>query len=166
MLADKNAKKSTAKLTEADLNHFLMLMNQRGLNITKQRINIAKIVFGMKGHHSVEEIYLKVHQKVPSIGQTTVYRTIKLLCDVGLMEELQVGDGMARYEVVTTKEHHDHLVCKECGKTIEFHLPDIEKIQSELAQEHGFTLLDHHHLLIGICSACTDKAEKVEKKKY
>ncbi len=165
MPAEKTIKKSTAKLTEADLNHFLMLMNQRGLNITKQRINIAKVVFSMRGHHSVEEIYLKVHQKVPSIGQTTVYRTIKLLCDVGLMEELQVGDGMARYEVVTSKEHHDHLVCKECGKTVEFHLPSIEKIQNELASEHGFTLLDHHHLLIGLCTECNSKADKAQKKK-
>ncbi len=163
MSTEKSPKKSTAKLTEADLNHFLMLMNQRGMNITKQRINIAKIVFGMKGHHSVEEIYLKVHQKVPSIGQTTVYRTIKLLCDVGLMEELQVGDGMARYEVVTTKEHHDHLVCKECGMTIEFNLPDIEKIQNDLAKEHGFTLLDHHHLLIGLCPDCQNKLDKAKK---
>ena len=150
-------KKSPAKITEEGVNHFLMLMNQRGLNTTKQRINIAKIFFGMKGHHSLEDIYQKVHQRVPSIGQTTVYRTIKLLCDVGLVEELQVGDGLARYEVVTAKQHHDHLVCKDCGKTIEFHLPEIEKIQQELAESHGFRLLDHHHVLLGICSDCTKK---------
>ena len=150
-------KKSAAKATEEGVNHFLMLMNQRGLNTTKQRINIAKIFFGMKGHHSLEEIYQKVHQRVPSIGQTTIYRTIKLLCDVGLVEELQVGDGFARYEVVTAKQHHDHLVCKYCGKTVEFNLPEVEKKQQELAELHKFKLIDHRHILLGICSDCIKK---------
>ena len=152
-------KKSAAKMTEEGVNHFLMLMNQRGLNTTKQRINIAKIFFGMKGHHSLEEIYQKVHQRVPSIGQTTVYRTIKLLCDIGLVEELLVGDGFARYEVVTSKQHHDHLVCKHCGKTVEFNLPEVEIIQQELAEQHGFKLVDHHHILLGICADCTKKCK-------
>lgn len=150
-------KKSLAKMTEEGVNHFLMLMNQRGLNTTKQRINIAKIFFGMKGHHSLEEIYQKVYQRVPSIGQTTVYRTIKLLCDVGLAEELQVGDGFTRYEVVTAKQHHDHLVCKDCGKTVEFNLPEVEKIQQDLAELHGFKLLEHHHILLGMCAVCQKK---------
>ena len=134
-----------------------MLMNQRGLNTTKQRINIAKVFFSMKGHHSLEDIYQRVHQRVPSIGQTTVYRTVKLLCDIGLAEELQVGDGFARYEIVSAKQHHDHLVCKYCGKTVEFHLPEVEKIQQELAESHGFKLLDHHHILLGICPECAKK---------
>ncbi len=150
-------KKSAAKIAEEGVNHFLMLMNQRGLNTTKQRINIAKVFFSMKGHHSLEDIYQKVSQKFSSIGQTTVYRTIKLLCEVGLAEELQVGDGFARYEPVTSKQHHDHLICKTCGKTVEFTSPEIEKFQNELALEHGFSLLDHHHILIGICADCEEK---------
>ncbi len=150
-------KKSNAKIAEEGVNHFLMLMNQRGLNTTKQRINIAKIFFTMKGHHSLEDIYQKVSQKVPSIGQTTVYRTIKLLCEVGLAEELQVGDGFARYEPVTTKQHHDHLICKQCGKTVEFSSPEIEKWQNDLATEHEFKLLEHHHILIGLCADCEKK---------
>lgn len=154
------SKKSTAKMTEEGINHFLDLMNQRGLNTTTQRLHIAKIFFSMKGHHSLEEIYHKIHNKVPTIGQTTVYRTIKLLVEVGLAEELQVGDGFARYEVTTQKQHHDHLVCKECGKTVEFHLPEVEKIQNELAKEHGFTLYNHHHILIGICSNCAKSKAK------
>ncbi len=150
-------KKSVAKIAEEGVNHFLMLMNQRGLNTTKQRINIAKIFFTMKGHNSLEDIYQKVSQKVPSIGQTTVYRTIKLLCEVGLAEELQIGDGFARYEPVTTKQHHDHLICKGCGKTIEFSSPEIEKLQNELASEYKFNLIDHHHILIGMCEDCEKK---------
>lgn len=150
-------KKGTGKLAEEGLNNFLMLMDQRGLNTTKQRINIAKIFFCMAGHHSLEEIYQEVHKKHPSIGQTTVYRTIKLLCEVGLAEELHVGEGFARYEVSTAKQHHDHLVCKECGKTVEFTLPEVEKIQNDLAKSHGFVLLDHQHILLGVCEDCRKK---------
>lgn len=150
-------KKGTGKLAEEGLNNFLMLMDQRGLNTTKQRINIAKIFFCMAGHHSLEEIYQEVHKRHPSIGQTTVYRTIKLLCEVGLAEELHVGEGFARYEVSTAKQHHDHLVCKECGKTVEFTLPEVEKIQNELARSHGFVLLDHQHILLGVCEDCRKK---------
>lgn len=155
-------KKSMMKLTEEGVNHFLMLMNQRGLNTTQQRVHIARIFFTMKGHHSLEEIYQKIHAKIPSIGQTTVYRTVKLLVEVGLAEELQVGDGFARYEVTTQKQHHDHLVCKECGKTVEFNLPEVEKIQNDLAKLHGFILSDHHHILRGVCGNCT-KLKQTEK---
>lgn len=150
-------KKGAVKTAEEGLNNFLMLMDQRGLNTTKQRVNIAKVFFCMVGHHSLEEIYQEVHKKHPSIGQTTVYRTIKLMCEVGLAEELHVGEGFARYEVSTAKQHHDHLVCKECGKTVEFSLPEVEKIQNELAQSHGFVLLDHHHILLGVCEDCRKK---------
>lgn len=150
----EKTKRSTAKQAEDGVSNFLLLMNARGLNTTQQRIQIAKIFFAMQGHHSLEEIYNAVNKKVPSIGQTTVYRTIKLLVDVGLANELQVGDGFARYEVVTEKQHHDHLVCKSCGKTVEFHLPEVETIQNELAAKHGFKLLEHNHILIGICENC------------
>lgn len=149
--------KTGSVIVEKDLNHFLILMDQKGLNTTKQRVNIAKVFFCMQDHHSLEEIYSEVHKKYPSIGQTTVYRTIKLLCEVGLAKELHAGEGFARYEVNTAKQHHDHLVCKECGKTVEFIMPEVEKIQTEIAKQHGFTLLDHHHILLGICLDCQKK---------
>ena len=154
----KNIGKNTHDpVMENDLNHFLALMSQRGLNTTKQRVNIAKIFFCMQGHHSLEEICQEVRKTYPGIGQTTVYRTIKLMCEVGLAEELHVGENFARYEVCIGKQHHDHLVCTACVKTIEFHLPEIEKYQKEIAEKNGFTLLDHRHILLGICEKCRAK---------
>ncbi len=154
MEQEKEHKKSNAKQVEENVNHFLMLMNKQGLNTTSQRINIAKVFFSMQGHHSLEEIYQKVSRKYPGTGQTTVYRTVKLLCEVGLAEELQIGSGMARYETTNANQHHDHIICKNCGKTLEFNAPEIEKIQNEIANSHGFRLIDHNHILIGICSDC------------
>ena len=156
----KNTQKKNNAVVEKDLNHFLMLMDQKGLNTTKQRINIAKVFFCMADHHSLEEIYSEVHKKYPSIGQTTVYRTIKLLCEVELARELHVGEGFARYEVNTAKQHHDHLVCKECGKTVEFPMPEVEQIQRDIAKQHGFELFDHQHILLGICADCLQKKNK------
>ena len=94
-----------------------------------------KYFFACQGHHSLEEICQEVRKTYPGIGQTTVYRTIKLMCEVGLAEELHVGENFARYEVCIGKQHHDHLVCTACGKTIEFHLPEIEKYQKEIAEK-------------------------------
>ncbi len=133
---------------------FLRFMASRGLNVTSQRQAIAEIFFSLTGHHSLEEIYQQIFRRDPSIGQTTVYRTLKLLCEAGLASELHFGDGMARYEPARPDGHHDHLICQKCGKTVEICDERIEKIQKELAERYGFSLLGHVHNLYGLCDAC------------
>ena len=71
-----------------------------------------------------------------------------------MIDKLDIGDGKARYEYNSNFDHHDHLICNSCGKIIEFHDDDIEKLQKRIASEHGFNLLDHSHKLFGICGDC------------
>lgn len=136
---------------------FLRYMADQGLNVTRQRLRIAEIFFAMQGHHTLDELYGIIRGSEPGIGQTTVYRTLKLLCEAGLALELQFGDGAARFEPVNAKEHHDHLICQSCGKTVEVHSDAIEALQKDLAAEYGYHLLGHAHYLYGLCPACRRK---------
>ena len=109
------------------------------------------------GHHSLEEFYQHVQKLDPRIGQTTVYRTLKLLCDAGMATEIHFSDGITRYEVAAPDSHHDHIVCQSCGKIVEIYDPRIEKLQQELTRKHGFLLLRHVHILSGLCADCQKK---------
>jgi Fur family ferric uptake transcriptional regulator len=95
-----------------------------------------------------------VRDQYPNIGYTTVYRTMKLLCDAGLASERHFDDGITRYEI--EQEHHDHLVCVKCGKIIEFECAMIERTQNQIAERYHFRVLRHRHELYGHCEACRD----------
>lgn len=133
---------------------FLRYMADQGLNVTRQRLRIAEMFFSMPGHHTLDELYSVMRRSEPGLGQTTVYRTLKLLCEAGLALELQFGDGVARFEPVKVKAHHDHLICQKCGKTEEFRSEAIEVLQRELADSRGYQLLGHAHYLYGLCPEC------------
>jgi Fur family ferric uptake transcriptional regulator len=122
------------------------------LKHTKQREAILEVFLNVRGHITGEELYQRVSEQFPTIGYTTVYRTMKLLCDAGLAIERHFDDGVTRYEV--EQEHHDHLVCLRCGKIVEFECQMIEKAQDEIVQRYGFTLLRHRHELYGHCPDC------------
>jgi Fur family ferric uptake transcriptional regulator len=95
-----------------------------------------------------------VRRKYPGIGYTTVYRTMKLLCEAGLASERHFDDGVTRFEI--EHEHHDHLVCLRCGKIVEFECSMIESAQDRIVNEYGFRLLRHRHELYGHCPSCRD----------
>ena len=95
--------------------------------------------------------------KEPRIGYATVYRTLKLLKECGLAYERHFGDGVSRYEVAWDDEHHDHLICIDCGKIVEFEDEGIEKLQHDVAAKHGFTLVRHRLELYGMCPDCQAK---------
>lgn len=148
----------TAKSEQTSLSDFLDFMNRKRLNTTAQRRTIAEKFFALPGHHSLEEFYRHILQLDSGIGQTTVYRTLKLLCDAGLATEIHFADGITRYEIAKPDSHHDHLVCLKCGKIVEICDARIEAIQRELAEAHGFRLSGHVHNLYGLCEACRPKA--------
>jgi Fur family ferric uptake transcriptional regulator len=113
--------------------------------------------FASDGHLSIEELLDEVRLKEPRIGYATVYRTLKLLKECGLAFERHFGDGVSRYEVAWSNEHHDHLICVECEKIIEFEDDDIEVLQHQVAAKHGFKLVRHKLELYGVCPDCRAK---------
>lgn len=133
---------------------FLKHIQKQGLKRTAQRDLILDVFLRTEGHLSGEDLYRLVHEKDPSVGQTTVYRTLRLLTDAGLAREVRFGDGRAHYEHNYKHQHHDHMICKECGKIIEFYSPELEAIQDAMAVKHRFELTSHLLRMIGICSDC------------
>ncbi|MFV1956655.1 MAG: Fur family transcriptional regulator [bacterium] len=124
------------------------------LKLTPQRVSILDAFLESEGHVSSEELYDLIKQDDPSIGQATVYRTMKLLVDAGLARSVDLGDGTVRYEQKLGHEHHDHLVCNRCGVHVEFVDTVIEELQEDLAKRHGFRLSGHRMILYGFCADC------------
>jgi Fur family ferric uptake transcriptional regulator len=129
-------------------------LESHNLKHTKQREAILDSFLEASGHVTSEELFQNVRESHPNIGYTTVYRTMKLLCDAGLAIERHFEDGITRYEI--EHEHHDHLVCTRCGKIIEFECAMIESAQNQIADQYRFHVLRHRHELYGHCSSCRD----------
>jgi Fur family ferric uptake transcriptional regulator len=130
-------------------------ISQKGLKSTRQREIILDAFLSSDRHLSIEELYLKLRAKHPSIGYATVYRSLKLFAESGIAREMQFGDGQTRYEQMTEGEHHDHLVCTRCGSIIEFENQAIEQLQSEVARQHQFLVQTHKLELYGLCAKCS-----------
>jgi Fur family ferric uptake transcriptional regulator len=137
------------------LEQFREFIRVRGLKSTRQRDDIASWFFGHKGHLSAEQIYREVKAIHPGIGFSTVYRTMKLLVEAGLVSERHFSDAEALYENVTG--HHDHCICTSCGAIIEFENEKIEELQRMVAERHGFLLTSHKMELYGLCSPCRQR---------
>jgi len=135
---------------------------KQGLRSTRQRDIILDVFLASHQHLSIEELYLKVRAANPGIGFATVYRTVKLLTEAGVARELTLENGQSRYEHQLANEHHDHLICTQCGDIVEFEDEVIERIQKEIALRHGFKLLSHRMNLFGICPLCIAKKKAAD----
>jgi len=129
-------------------------ISENNLKITKQRRIVLKSFLECKNHISVEELYNLVLKTEPKIGLATVYRTLALLTKSGLALEMDFGDGQKRYESSYRSFHHDHMVCTECGKILEFNHPLIEKYQEEVAKQKDFKITSHKLDIFGLCQDC------------
>jgi len=140
------------------LNELKNVLQKRNLKYTKQREIILKTLFEHCGHHSPEEIYLFIKNSNPNlnIGIATVYRTLSLFEEEGLADSISFGKDGKKYEI-GHKSHHDHLVCSECGKIIEFVDDIIESRQIEVAKKYNFKMQSHIMKIIGICEDCQNK---------
>jgi Fur family ferric uptake transcriptional regulator len=133
-------------------------LEEHNLKSTKQREAILDVFLRASGHVTSDELYQQVRAAHPGIGYTTVYRTMKLLCDAGLAAERHFDDGITLFEIA--HEHHDHLVCTRCGKIIEFECGMIEDTQNQIANRYGFRVLRHRHELYGHCEDCREDTPK------
>src|SRR4029077_704300 len=142
---------------------FLSHIQKQGLKRTAQRDLILDVFLRTEDHLSSEDLYRLVRNQDPRVGQTTVYRTLRLLTDAGLAREVRFGDGRAHYEHNYKHQHHDHMICSECGKIIKFYSPELEAIQDAMAAKYKFELTEHLLRMIGICADCRQQAR--EKKR-
>ena len=125
------------------------LCAERGLRITEQRRIIARVLSESEDHPDVEQLHKRASAVDPKISIATVYRTVRLFEDAGILDRHDFGDGRARYEA-TPEAHHDHLIDVETGKVVEFVDPELEALQRQIAEKLGYRLVDHRMELYGV----------------
>jgi len=138
---------------------FKQYLKEKGLLFSKQREQILKIFMKAKSHLTIDDLYNSVRKKNPRIGLATVYRTMRVICDCDLAEEVDFGDGVKRFEHKFHRQHHHHLVCIKCGRVIEVRSGKIESLQKKLAKQHNFAATKDTMKIFGLCSKCKNKQE-------
>ena len=129
------------------------LLKEKGVRLTTQRQLVVRRAVAYL-HFTAEELVKDVHSIDPSVARGTVYRTLALLHQAGVVEKHDFRYGAPNYEVTFAKAHHDHLMCVQCGEIIEFQEPRIETLQQAVVQRFGYQLLSHTHKLYGLCRTC------------
>lgn len=140
------------KEAEATFTEFL---EKKSLKLTSQRRTILRQAVEAPGHFSAEKLLDLSKKKDSTISKATVYRTLALLKEGGILEEQDFGDGKKVYERAQGRKHHDHLVCIKCGKIIEFENDAIETLQDAEAGRHNFRIVYHSLKLFGFCKNCS-----------
>jgi Fur family ferric uptake transcriptional regulator len=121
----------------------------KGLRMTDQRRIVARVIGAAEDHPDVEELYTRAAAIDPRISIATVYRTVKLFEEAGILDRLEFGDGRARYEDAE-RDHHDHMIDMNSGRVIEFVDPEIEALQQRIADRLGYRLVGHRLELYGV----------------
>ena len=122
---------------------------EKGMRMTDQRRVVARVLSLAHDHPDVEELYRRAHEVDPHISIATVYRTVRLFEEAGIIARLDFRDGRSRYEEAP-ETHHDHLIDMKTGKVVEFVDEEIEKLQAAIARKLGYTLVDHRLELYGV----------------
>ncbi len=131
-----------------------------GLKHTEQRDTILRAFLETREHLSTDELHRLVKKQDPGIGFTTVYRTLKLLAECGLASEVAFHDGITRYEHQYNRRNHHHMVCTECGGSVEFFSPEVRRLEQEIGRKHHYLTTRHTFQIYGICSNCRSGREK------
>ncbi len=141
-------------IKDSNIEHFKDALQREGLRLTSQRIAILEDILASEEHRECDDILFSLRRKQFSVSRATVYRTLEILEKGGFVRKMNIGDGRFRYENKLPKPHHDHMICLECGRIIEFVDQEIEARQVHLTKQHNFKLVRHIHQLFGICEDC------------
>lgn len=128
-----------------------------GLKQTAQRDSILRTFLETRDHLSTDELHRLVQKKDVRIGYTTVYRTLKLLAECGLASEVAFHDGIARYEHQYNRRSHHHMVCTQCGSSVEFFSRDVGHLEQEIGRKYRYLATRHTFQIYGICEDCRKK---------
>ena len=139
---------------------FRKYLERHGLKLTSERQALFDELFARHEHMEADELLVRLRTKHKKISRATIYRTLDLLVDSGIVGRVRIGETGYRYERLRAGEHHDHLICNECGRVIEFFEPAIEDLQDQVCERYGFLALSHSHQMRGICRQCRPRAAR------
>lgn len=140
--------------TDQALQTVARKLRDQGLRWTPQRALILRMTLAAGGHFTADELLARCREQDRSVSRATVYRTLSLLEQAGVVEGLETGDGSRRFEPMLGQEHHDHMVCTGCGAILEFRDDALEARQEAAARKRGFVIQHHSLRLYGLCRDC------------
>lgn len=144
------------------LNQIKEQLHSKSFKLTPQREATLRVLLeNEEAHLSAEEVFMMVKHKAPDIGLATVYRTLDLLSELKIIEKLNFGDGVARYEFRSDDHphHHHHLICLKCNQL--FEIEDLlDSLEERVEKEHNFKIIDHRVSFLGYCANCRSDMEK------
>ena len=135
------------KINQKIIKDFKKALSDEGLRFTSQRLAVLEDIFNSNSHRDCEEIFNSLKKRKQIVSRATIYRTLEVLLDYDFIRKLDIGDGAVKYERKIGSPHHDHMICIETGKIIEFVDDRIEKIQDEIAKKKGYEIIKHVHQL-------------------
>lgn len=141
-------------MVEKARGQFREFLHGRGLRFTRERQAVLDEVLAQGGHFQIQHLCQRMARHEPRVSKATVYRTVALLVQCGLVREVIAGERRTNYETIYARRHHDHLICLRCGKIIEFVNNQIESLQDEVCQHYGFQAKGHSLEIRGLCKAC------------
>lgn len=141
---------------------FEAFLRGKKLKLTGERLAILAAIFKQADHFDAESLHAGLKKAGGDISRATVYRTLDLLVQAGLVRKNSLGASHANYEPARDDEHHDHLICLNCNKVVEFFREDLESLQEKVCKEHGFQLVHHSLQIFGLCPKCKGKADEVQ----
>jgi Fur family ferric uptake transcriptional regulator len=138
---------------------FRKYLERRGLKLTAERQALFDELFARHEHFEADELLMRLRAKRKKISRATIYRTLDLLVESGIVGRVRIRESGYRYERMRAGDHHDHLICDDCGRVVEFREPRIESLQDEICERYGFVLLSHSHQLRGVCRQCRPRVK-------
>jgi Fur family ferric uptake transcriptional regulator len=139
------------------LERFERFLAQRDLRLTEARAAIVEAALARTGHYPIEDLIADLKKRGIRGSKATVYRTLPLLAEAGILEPAIISGETKSYETTFGRGHHDHMLCRVCRKVVEFEFEALSILEREVAQKHGFRLEAHHHQLVGTCADCLAK---------
>lgn len=128
--------------------------------LTNQRLKIIETIFATEEHFTADDLYDLLRSRGENVSKATVYRTLSLLCEGGIIESQDFGRGPLHYEAKLGARHHDHLICTHCAKVVEFRVPELEELQEKVAKARGYTIESRSLRIFGVCKSCRTTARK------
>ena len=149
------ARALTAEEIRSAENIFRGYLRDRRLKYTPERRSLLQEVLGNDGHFEAEQLLIALRQSPHRVAKATVYRTLPLLVNCGILRQVQFGDKLTRYEHTFGQDTHDHLVCRRCRRIIEFNNSEILELRARIAAAHRFHATSHRLQITGLCAECT-----------
>jgi len=134
---------------------FNSFLQNEGLKLTSERLTILNEALATEGHFEADDLLVILKQKGRKTSRATIYRTLEILAEAGVLRKVYFGSSATHFEKVTDKPRNDHMICQKCGVTIEFYSPELADIQNRLAKNFKFEVKDYCYQIFGLCENCS-----------